>query len=219
MTSENLTAQAQSGGFWKSEDGPINFSKAFSAEYPSISLSDKQMPDHRLQCAKSGLETARNEGKIDINTIIGILRDEASSINFVGELLTVGSQVSVISAPTSGQPSCYWFTATPNTKYSVFKPFIFCASDTGGNWIDSPSSGEAPRATFQTSIDRRHPLYKAHEKGRQLMKTGSPAGEKLQATMQNLKKQCVREVTEFLSTFNESDVNEVKHLFGVIAES
>lgn len=62
MTSENLTAQAQSGGFWKSEDGPINFCKAFSADYPGISLSEKQMPDNRLQCATRSLEAASNEG-------------------------------------------------------------------------------------------------------------------------------------------------------------
>ena len=152
-------------------------------------------------------------------TIVDILRDEESSINFVGELLTVGSQVSVISPPNSSQPSCHWLTATPNAKYSVFKPFIFCDSISFGNNTVSSTSGGTPRSTFQSSIDRRHPLYKAHEKGRQIMETGSPAGQNLQTTMQNLERQCLREVTEFLRTFKESDMTVVKDLFKDIAES
>jgi secernin len=154
-----------------------------------------------------------------VNTIVGILRDEDSSVNFVGELLTVGSQVSVISPPNSSQPSCHWFTATPNAKYSVFKPFIFCDNITFGNYTVSSTSGGTARSTFQSSIDRRHPLYKAHEKGREIMESGSPAGKNLQTTMQNLEKQCLREVTEFLRTFKESDISDVKDLFRDIAES
>lgn len=217
LTSDNLAAQAQSCCVWKSEDGPFNFSKAFSAEYPGISLSEKQMPDNRLQFVKRCLESASNEGKTDINKILRILRDEEASINFVGELLTVGSQVSVISS-TTGRPSCHWFTATPNTAYSVYKPFIFCDNVSVGNWTVSPASGGA-RSTFQSSIDRRHLLYKAHEKGRELMESRSPVGQKLLATMQNLEQQCVREVMEFLRTFKESDLNEIKDLFSDIAES
>lgn len=217
LTSDNLVAQAQSCCVWKSEDGPFNFSKAFSAEYPGISLSEKQMPDNRLQFVKRCLESASNEGKTDINKILRILRDEEASINFVGELLTVGSQVSVISS-TTGRPSCHWFTATPNTAYSVYKPFIFCDNVSVGNWTVSPASGGA-RSTFQSSIDRRHLLYKAHEKGRELMESRSPVGQKLLATMQNLEQQCVREVMEFLRTFKESDLNEIKDLFSDIAES
>lgn len=156
-------------------------------------------------------------GKIDISKILRILRDEEGSINFVGELLTVGSQVSVLS-PTSDKPSCHWFTGTPNTTYSVFKPFIFCDNVSVGDWTVSPASGGA-RSTFQSSIDRRHRLYKAHEKGRELLESRSPAGQKLQTTMRNLERQCLREVTEFLRTFKESDLNEVKDLFSDIAES
>lgn len=219
MTSENLSTHAQSRGFWKPEDGPVNFAKAFSAEYAGISLSDKQLPENRLKCAKHKLKQASDEGMIDINTVLDILRDDDSSINFVGELLTVGSQVSLISPPTSSQPSCHWFTGTPNTNYSVFKPFIFCDNVSLGNWTISPSSGDKHRPTFQISFDRRHPLYKAHEKGRALMETGSPSGIKLRTTMRNLERQCIREVTEFLKSFKESDMNEVKDLFSDIAES
>lgn len=219
LKSEGLKDHAETCGCWKSEDGDLNFAKAFTAEYGGISLSDKQRPENRLQGGRKMLENMTREGKISVDQIFQVLRDEASSINFTGELVTVGSQVSVITPSTSSIPSCHWFTATPNPSNSVFKPFIFCENVNIGNWTISPSMGDRPRATFQTSVDRRHPLYKAHEKGRQLMQTGSPAGEKLHTTMVNMEQQCVHEVTEFLRTFSEADINEVKDLFSDIAES
>lgn len=158
-------------------------------------------------------------GKVDINNVFSILRDDDSSINFVGELLTVGSQVSVLAPPTSGQPSCHWFTATPNTKYSVFKPFLFCENANIGKLTVSVSSAEKANSTFRTSVDRRHPLYKAHEKGRELMDTGNPVGQKLQTTMRHLEEQCVKEVMAFIKTFKDSDSNEIKDLFRDIVES
>lgn len=158
-------------------------------------------------------------GKVDISKVFEILRDEDSSINFVGELLTVGSQVSILAPPTSGQPSCHWFTATPNTRYSVFKPFLFCENANIGEWTVSNTTGDKATSTFRTSVDRRHPLYKAHEKGRELMETGSPVGQKLQTTMRHLEEQCVKEVMDFVKTFRESDSNEISELFRDIAES
>lgn len=131
----------------------------------------------------------------------------------------MGSQVSVIFPSTSGQPSCHWFTATPNTNYSVFKPFIFCENVAVGNWTVSPSTGERPNPTFHSSVDRRHLLYKAHEKGRVLMESGSPAGQQLQTTLKNLEKQCVKEITEFIKSFRESDINDVQELFKDFTES
>ncbi|KAL4222116.1 Secernin-2 [Mactra antiquata] len=219
MTLADLSTHAQSAGYWKAEDGPLDFSKAFSAEYAGISLSDKQMPSNRSKTLNDSLDKKSKEGKMTIENAFDILRDEANSINFVGELLTVGSQVSLIAPPTSGQPSCHWFTATPNTNYSVFKPFMFCENVTVGNWTVSPATSERPNPTFRTSSDRRHSLYKAHEKGRDLMETGNPIGQKLRTTMKTLEKQCVKEVTEFLKTFKESDLNEVKDLFNDITES
>lgn len=51
------------------------------------------------------------------------------------------------------------------------------------------------------------------------METGSPVGQKLQATMRHLEDQCVKEVTEFIKTFRESDSNEISELFSDIAQS
>lgn len=219
LTSENLDANAAATGNWKLEDGPVNFAKAFSSEYPGISLSDSQQSSNRLKCGQTMLLNSSKQGKIELNKMFEIIRDESSSLNFIGELLTVSSQVSVVTSPSSSQPSCHWFTATPNPKMSVFKPFIFCENVSTGNGTVSPAPKEKLRATFQTAVDRRHQLYKSHEKARYLMESGSPAGQQLQTTMEALESQCVREVTEFLRTFKDGDLNEVKDLFSDIAES
>ncbi|WAQ94172.1 SCRN3-like protein [Mya arenaria] len=217
MTSLDLSSQAQNSGYWKADDGELNFAKAFSADYPGISLSEKQTPGHRLNFVQDSLHSVKE--KININHVFKILRNEESSVNFVGELLTVGSQVSVLAPPTSNQPCCHWFTGTPNANVSIFKPFVFCDSPNIGRWTVSSTFSDTPRASFQTTIDRRHTLYRAHEKGRELMETGSPAGVQLHATLRRLEAQCVREVMEFVKTYRESDMSEVRDLFSDIAES
>ncbi|KAH3715407.1 hypothetical protein DPMN_058116 [Dreissena polymorpha] len=218
ITSPDISAYAINGGFWKAEDGPIDFAKAFSSEYGGISLSEKQTPEHRLNYIVNCLNSTNN-GKVDINKVFEILRNEESSINFVGELLTVGSQVSILPRPTSGAPVCHWFTATPNTKFSIFKPFMFCENPDIGKWTVSSNSADKPRSTFQTSVDRRHALFRAHEKAREIMESKTPVGEKIHATVRLLEKQCVTEVLDFVKTFKESNMNEVRELFNDIVES
>lgn len=63
MTSENLTAQAQTEGFWKPEDGPLDFAKAFASSYEGISLSDKQTPENRLNFMQNMLRSISDGGK------------------------------------------------------------------------------------------------------------------------------------------------------------
>ena len=63
MTSDDLSAHAQSTGHWKSYDGPVNFAKAFSANYEGFSLSDAQLPKNRLQSMKDLLNEASDAGK------------------------------------------------------------------------------------------------------------------------------------------------------------
>ncbi|WAQ94176.1 SCRN3-like protein [Mya arenaria] len=217
IMSPDILAQAQNGGYWKADDGELNFAKAFSADYPGISLSEKQTPGNRLNFVQNSLHSVKD--KVDISHIFKLLRNEESSVNFIGELLTVGSQVSVLAPPTSSQPCCHWFTGTPNANVSIFKPFIFCDSPNIGTWTVSSTFSDTPRASFQTTIDRRHALYRAHEKGRELMETGSPVGAQMHATLRRLEAQCVREVMEFVKTYRESDMSEARDLFSDIAES
>jgi len=147
-----------------------------------------------------------------------ILRDEGSSINFMGDLLTVGSQISVLSLD-SNIPHCHWFTATPNPSVSVFKPFLFCSPVDIGEITISPSTGERARSSLQMNIDRRHPLYVAHEKVRSLMESDDPAGQRLLSTMQQLEQNCITEIQEFLQSFSESQLHDVQDLFKDISES
>jgi len=67
MTSENLTAQAQSEGMWKAEDGPIDFAKAFGSQYEGISLSDKQKPENRLKYVQNKLKCLTDARKFYIH--------------------------------------------------------------------------------------------------------------------------------------------------------
>ena len=156
---------------------------------------------------------------VDVDTVMDILRNEEGSVNFVGELLTMGSQVSVLQPCTSGRPCCHWFTATPNTRYSVFKPFIFCDAPKLCKWTVSSASAERPRATFQSSIDRRHALYRAHERGLLLMESGTSAGSQLHGTLRQLEGQCVREVMDFVRSYRDTDAGETRDLFSDIVES
>ena len=148
-----------------------------------------------------------------------ILRNEEKSINFVGELLTVGSQISILAPARSCLPSCHWFTATPIPKFSVFKPVIFYENIEIGNWTKSPNFDDQPKSTFQTSIDRRHPLYKMHEKVRSELESGSQNGQKLQVTLREMERQCMTEVIEFLRTFDESQISDILDIFSCIAET
>ncbi|WAQ94174.1 SCRN2-like protein [Mya arenaria] len=198
-------------------DYELNFAKAFSADYPGISLSEKQTPGNRLNFVQNSLHSLKD--KINISHVFKILRNEESSVNFIGELLTVGSQVSVLAPPTSNQPCCRWFTGTPNANVSIFKPFVFCDSPNIGKWTLSSTFGDTPRASLQTTIYRRHALYRAHEKGRELMETGSSAGVQLHMRLRRLEAQCVREVMKFVKRYRESDMSEVRDLFSDIAES
>ena len=147
-----------------------------------------------------------------------ILRDEGSSINFMGDLLTVGSQISVLSLDST-IPHCHWFTATPNPSVSVFKPFLFCSPVDIGEITISPSTGERARSSLQMNIDRRHPLYVAHEKVRSLMESNDPAGQRLLSTMQQLEQNCITEIQEFLQSFSVSQLHDVQDLFKDISES
>ena len=75
-----------------------------------------------------------------------ILRDEESGICMTdGSFLSTGSQVSVLTPPSSSAcptPSCHWFTATPNPLTSIYKPFIFAPGGSIGSATVSPQFGD-----------------------------------------------------------------------------
>lgn len=157
-------------------------------------------------------------GSFNMECMREVLRNEVCGINFMGDLLTTGSQISVLSLE-SNIPHCHWFTATPNPVVSVFKPFVFCPSVDIGKATISPSSGERARASIQTNSDRRHPLYIAHEHARPKMESDDSGGQRLLSTMQQLEQNCISEMQEFLQNFSESSMGDVQDLFKDISES
>lgn len=221
LSSPGLKEEAEKSGHWKGDSGEVNFAQAFNATFAGLSLSERQQPQNRLRCGRQLLQARAAKGNISLSDFFEILRDKESCINICGDLLTVGSQVSVLQPPNSEVPDVHWFTATPFPDLSVFKPFIFCANPVLGHSTVSPviSMETKGRSGSQTCADRRHLLYRMHEQGREIMESGSPQGKKLLDTMRILERQCVRDIAEFLTSFEPSLMEEVPELFKDLVES
>ncbi|XP_076460460.1 secernin-3-like [Babylonia areolata] len=226
LSSPGLKEAAAEGGGGahgkSSSPGPVDFTKAFDAVFEGLSLSEKQQPSHRLQCGRALLQAKSKKGPLTVSELFDILRHtDTSSINMCGELLTVGSQVSVVQPPTSALPDVHWFTATPAPDLSTFKPFIFCPCPTLGKATLSPTLPTEGRVRqgSQTCADRRHLLYRMHEQGREVMESGGSQGKRLLETMRSLERQCVKDVAEFLDSFEPALMEEVQELFKDITES
>ncbi|KAL8600519.1 hypothetical protein ACOMHN_005013 [Nucella lapillus] len=215
-------AAAESGTHCKSDSGsPVDFQKAFDAVFEGLSLSEKQQPSHRLHCGRAVLQTKSKKGPLTESDLFEVLRHKDSSINMCGELLTVASQVSVVHTPGSKLPDVHWLTATPDPDLSIFKPFIFCPTPHLGKATLSPTltSEGRVRSGSQTCADRRHLLYRMHEQGREAMESGSSQGKRLLDTLRGLEKQCVKDVAEFMDSFEPALMEEVQELFKDITES
>ena len=137
-----------------------------------------------------------------------ILREE-ECLNMTGQLMTTSSQVSVLQSDGSHIPNTHWFTATPNTDLSVFKPFIFCPSAKLGKATISPNSSD----------DRRHTLYKYHEKFRQQIEEGNSSAKQLLKKLHELEGVCVQHTDAFLANYDDSKQNEIQDIFKDIADS
>ncbi|XP_048755431.2 secernin-1-like [Ostrea edulis] len=133
-----------------------------------------------------------------------ILRNKG--INMNSQLITTGSHMSVLSFV--GLPDCHWMTGTPDPRLSVFKPFIFS---------DSAHIGDI---TYSLSSDnKRHVLFKYHEKARNLMSGECHSGTELLQLMRNLEETCVTEMEEFCQKFSPENMSDVEELFKDICES
>ncbi|ESP02240.1 hypothetical protein LOTGIDRAFT_224981 [Lottia gigantea] len=212
LCSDGLKEKAEKAGFYKPESGELNFYKTFHAAFSAYVRLTSQCSTNKpmLYFIVSDEFSQHN--------MFQILRNEPSSINFSGELVTMASQVSVLQ-PQNGSmvPDVHWFTGTPNPSLSVFKPFIFSDQPVIGDVTIAPAHDGKP--TFQTVADRRHTLFKAHEKGRKLMEEGTPNGKRLLQTMKSLEIQCVLDVSEYLQNFDKTKLDEVHDLFKDLTES
>lgn len=168
-------------------------------------------------------------GNVDATAMFNILREK--TLCMMGEpleesiplpLATMGSQVSIIHPPSSNKPGVHWFTATPNPRRSVFKPFFFVPSITSAalSLTTAPTFGEGDPAKreprFETMVDRRHALFRAHETIEPLSK--SEDNEAL-TTLHQLEAGCVADVEAFLNNFNANRLTELTDLFKDVVES
>uniref|UniRef100_UPI00398F3D59 secernin-2-like isoform X2 n=1 Tax=Pristiophorus japonicus TaxID=55135 RepID=UPI00398F3D59 len=206
-----LRSYAQSQGWWSGE-GEFNFSQIFSPTNPPV----------RMEAAKvrycGGKELLRKqEGSIQAETIMDILRDKESGICMdSGAFCTTGSMVSILPQDDS-LPCVHFFTATPDPSRSVFKPFIFIDDVTPVPMAISPSYGaEDPvrkHPRFQSKPDRRHELYKAHQQAKATMDSAQEQGVKLHQTMQNLERQGLKAIKNMLASGGTFDPEEMADLF------
>uniref|UniRef100_A0A8B9B9W8 Secernin-2 n=1 Tax=Anser brachyrhynchus TaxID=132585 RepID=A0A8B9B9W8_9AVES len=205
-----LRQRAQSQGWW-SGAGEFSFAKAFSLE---------QQPP-RMEAAKAryraGKELLRQHaGHITAETFMAILRDKASGICVDSEgFRTAGSMVSVLPRDPA-LPCVHFFTATPDPSRSVFKPFIFVAGLKPAPQVMSPSFSDDPAKKvprFQSTVDRRHELYRRHQAALELMDRDQEQGQKLQQTLRDLERQGLEAVNALLGGDVAPSPEELAELF------
>lgn len=154
-SSEDLSAKAQDLTLWDGS-GEFNFRESFST-----SNDDFEWPTGDL---KSG-------EPFTLEDMFQMLREHgASSVQ--------SSHVSVLSGD---KLSCHWFTATSNTKESVFKPFVF-----------TENVRISPLTVFAEDKDPEATLLVKYHAGRDWAKAGD--------LLKSLEQTCVAEVKEALGS-------------------
>ncbi|XP_068516781.1 secernin-2 [Anas acuta] len=205
-----LRQRAQSQGWW-SGAGEFSFADAFSLE---------QQPP-RMEAAKARYRAGKellkqHAGRITAETFMAILRDKASGICVDSEgFRTAGSMVSVLPRDPA-VPCVHFFTATPDPSRSVFKPFIFVAGLKPSPQVLSPSFSDDPARKvprFQSTVDRRHELYRRHQAALELMERDQEQGQKLQQTLRDLERQGLEAVNALLGGDVAPRPEELAELF------
>ncbi|GAB0098682.1 secernin-2 [Sergentomyia squamirostris] len=165
--SSNLREKAQSLGVWDGS-GEFNFAAAFS------SVTESSFP----------INTPAAEGDFTLTRMFQLLRAEELHQDTV-----VSSHVSTLS-PTG--VSCHWFTATPNTRESVFKPFVFT------------SSARISPLTILDADKSDHTLLFKYHNARNWAAVGN--------LLTSLEETCVAEVKDVLATITDAENHELDDL-------
>lgn len=211
LASDGLVEKATDLKLYDPTSGPFNFACVFDSGNGSPS-SPRFCEGKRL------LQEYSKEGKFGVADMMKILRDEGSGLN-MGDG-TTGSQVSMLTTPVAGvtsMPCCHWFTATPNPAISMFKPFIFGPNASIGDLTMSPDFGaDEPRLMkprFKKVVDRRHELYKQHEKLVDLVQKEDQKAASVLQNIRELESNCIADVEEMLNMFDASSFVKVSQLF------
>ena len=123
---------------------------------------------------------------------------------------TASCMVSVLPADDS-RPAVHWFTATPNTRLSMFKPMVFGESVSIGEATVSPCFGADDPAKvkprFQSQVDRAHALWRKQRKLIEMTEHGGNAKVGMIAMQtQELERLCVQDMDEIVKAWDASDV-------------
>ena len=138
--------------------GELNFSEVFG--------QGKGTGSERETCGRKLLQRLSQDNQFNVLSMFEVLRDEESGICRSPDdaFPTTGSQVSLLGAVGSGKPDCHWFTATPNPRASVFKPFIFTSNARISQHTCSPQLDNDPAKVPHLPLSLS--LFKSHGKGK-----------------------------------------------------
>lgn len=182
-----LRTHAQAQGWWGGQ-GTFDFAQVFSLTQQPV----------RMEAAKARFQAGREllqqqKGGITAEVMMDILRNKESGICMdSGGFRTTASMVSILPQDPT-QPCIHFLTATPDPSRSVFKPFIFGAGAAQAPQVLSPTFGaQDPIRTvprFQTQVDRRHTLYREHQKALGLMDREQDQGQQLRQKQRDLEQE------------------------------
>ncbi|XP_054449842.1 secernin-2 isoform X2 [Pteronotus mesoamericanus] len=182
-----LRTHAQAQGWWGGQ-GSFDFAQIFSLTQQPV----------RMEAAKARFRAGREllqpqQGAITAEVMMDILRNKESGICMdSGGFRTTASMVSVLPQDPT-RPCVHFLTATPDPSRSVFKPFVFGAGVAQAPQVLSPTFGaQDPVRTvprFQTQVDRRHALYRGHQKALGLMESEQGRGQQLRQKQRDLEQE------------------------------
>lgn len=207
---DELQSHAQQQGWWDGQ-GVFDFSAVYSLVHQPVRM---EAAKERYRAGKELLK--EHEGHITVQTIMDILRHKASGICMdSGGFRTTSSMVSLL-PQNPALPCVHFFTATPDPSRSVFKPFVFVDNVTCAPQVVSPNFGandparKLPR--FQTTVDRRHELYREHQRAYEATKGSQEESEALHRQMRELEQQsleAINDVMEGKMTLTADDLGEL----------
>ncbi|GAB1601063.1 secernin-1-like [Argonauta hians] len=217
LSSGDLVSKVSEAGLFKETDGAFSFSKVFTPQQANPTETDISKAEDLILTEPL---TPQNAFKHLRNDAVGISISRA-------EFVTAGSQVSLL-CPQEGAScssgSCHWFTATPNPKTSIFKPFIFSPDI---QVVDLPSmspsygDGDDPaqqKPRFQKEVDRKHKLYKSHMKLKSLLASGGALVQQKTDMLQMLEATCLQDMEDTLNQLHALDPKKLANTFSHVAQ-
>ncbi|EEB15958.1 Secernin-1, putative [Pediculus humanus corporis] len=188
-SSSNVISFAKEKGFWNGE-GEFNFSTAYG--------NDDDKSCQKYLAGRELLKKLTENKNFKAKDMFDILRNKEGKI--CNDSQTTGSQVSVLSKK---KPCCHWFTATPDTTVSVYKPFIF-----------TPNVKVSSYSKSTDENDGRHVLHNLHGTAT------SNSNNKVTCLLQDMERNCLEEVEKFLDEYEEGQsLSEVDELLKDVIET